>query len=127
MKHPGSLLAISMIMLSFACRNHKQATDPKAEQVKKSYFPVIDFMKSEISYVDSTPLAILKYEIGDRQLDSAYIKPAAFDQLSQEFLAAELDSPYFEQHFSESSFFDETTKLVTFTYASKDSSRGLHR
>jgi hypothetical protein len=128
MKHPGfPLLIFSMIYLALSCQNNKPPAEGKSDSVKKNYFPVSDFMKSEISYVDSTPLAILRYDIGDKRRDSGFIKATVFDQLSQEFLSPELDSPFFEQHFSESSFIDDSTKTVSFTYASKDSSSGLQR
>jgi hypothetical protein len=130
MKHPSSLLAISMILLLvFSCRNNKQPVDTKTkdEEAKKNYFPVIDFMKSEISIVDSTPIALLKYDIRDNHSDSSYIKRPEFNQVAMEFLPSELDSPYFQQHFTESSFFDQTSKSITFTYSSKDSTSGLHR
>jgi hypothetical protein len=127
MKRSTYLLTILMLALAFSCKNAQPSAEAKTQEAKTNYFPVIDFMKGEISYVDSTPLAILRYDISDRQLDSAYIKPAAFNQLASEFLLPELDSPYFGQHFSESSFFDQSTKSITFTYATKDSTAGLQR
>jgi hypothetical protein len=122
-----SPLGFFLIFLPFACRNHPGASEQKTDQAGKNYFPVLDFLKGEIIYVDSTPLAILKYDIGSGKTDSAFIKTEAFNQLAQEFLPPELDSPYFEQHYTESSFIDQSTKSVTFTYASKDSLAGLTR
>jgi hypothetical protein len=130
MKYPGSPLAISMIMvIVFSCSNNKQPVNTKAkdEETRKNYFPVLDYMKSEIGYVDSTPIALLKYDIRDTHTDSNFIKRPEFHELAKEFIPAELDSPYFQQHFTESSFFDQTSKSITFTYSSTDSTSGLHR
>lgn len=119
---------VCAVILLSACKNEpKKTVDEKVTeekpaekpQEKKDYFPVADFIKKEISYVDSLPLPIIKYHIENNQSDSVFIKPKEFNAIAQEFLPAILTTPAFEENFTETSFMDETTQSVTFTYLSK--------
>jgi hypothetical protein len=112
----------SIALLIVACKNEpkknsiENAPEEKVPE-KKKYFPVTDFIKKEIRYVDSLPLAIIKYNIESNKSDSVFIKPKEFNSIAQEFLPAQLFSPSFEEDFTETSFMDETTQSVTFTYS----------
>jgi hypothetical protein len=107
------------IVLS-ACNNHpKNNNEEEKITVKKNFFRVNDFIKSEIGYVDSLPLAIIKYNIDNNKTDSVFIKPPAFNIIAQAFISDALISPSFEENFTENSFMDEATQSVTFTYSAK--------
>ncbi len=129
MKHYGTGL-IAMAFLLFACRDNKQQTTETTKtekQEKTRFFPVADYLRSEIRYVDSLPLGIVKYSIVNGHTDSVYIKSAEFDQLAKEFLPASLEEPAFGKAFNETSFLDQTTQSATFTYSRKDKAPGLQR
>ena len=102
------------------------ADSAKAEE-KKDYFPVTDYIKSEISYVDSLPLRIVKYSIRNGKKDSVFLNPAEFDQLAQQFLDPSMEKAVFEKNFTETSFMDQTSQSVTFTYSRKDNQPGIRR
>ena len=93
----------------------------------KNYFPVASFIRDEITYVDSTPLAIMKQNIINGQKDSSYIKNDEFHKLAKEFIPAVLTSPDFEKDYTETSFMDQTTQSITFTYASKNKEQEVTR
>ena len=122
-----SLFIIIINFLVSGCQNNTQTVKTDKAADKKTFFPVGDYIKSEISYVDSLPVAIMKYTRQGNQTDSAYIKPEEFHRLAQEFLPAELTTPVFEKEFSEVSFFDETTRSLTFTYSTKNNTLELQR
>lgn len=124
------VIVFSVALLISACKNQpKKIIDEKVTEEKpaekKPYFPVTDFIKKEISYVDSLPLPIIKYNIENNKSDSVFIKPKDFNVIAQEFLPAELFAPSFEENFTETSFMDEATESVTFTYASKKNNETL--
>lgn len=125
-----------LIFLSLSISCHDQikqktivahSTDTTKTEEKKEYFPVMDYLKSEISYVDSLPLKIVKYNIRKGKKDSIFLKPVEFDQLAQQFLDPAMEKTNFEKKFSESSFMDQTSQSVTFTYSTKDNEPGLRR
>jgi hypothetical protein len=126
----GALVWAALIL--FACRNGSNpasavTSHSKDTAVKKNFFPVRDFLKSEIAYVDSFPSKMVEYRIRDGKTDSFIIKIREFDRLAATFILDDLDSNRFEQRFDETSFMDQTTSLLTFTYSTKDSSFGLRR
>jgi hypothetical protein len=97
--------------------------EPEQQQVKKdekdttkAYLPVTDYIRGEIKTIDSLPVGILKRVTKGNKADSAFIQPAEFRLLAAEFLSNELEKGQFEQSFTESSFFDQSTELLTFTY-----------
>src|SRR5215831_15243521 len=97
-----TLLTISSLFLISSCKNDEQKKDnPPQQEEKRDFFPVADYIKSEIDYVDSLPAAITKYVIRNGIKDSMLIKINDFDQLAKNFLPAELDSPGFEKNFTE--------------------------
>lgn len=129
------ILFASCIALFFlpACHQQKSTSQPASGQVltdsvKRNFFPVADYLQSEISYVDSTPLAIRKYNTENNRTDSSLIQTAEFHQLAGAFLLPELmKGGSFENDFSENSFLDETTGYLTFTYSTRDKALPLQR
>jgi len=111
-----------VIVLFGACKNHSTGTanNQTDSSEKKNYFPVASFIRDEISYVDSMPLGILKQTIINGQKDSGYIKSEEFHKLAQDFISPIFSSGDFEKDYTETSFMDQTTESVTFTYASKN-------
>jgi hypothetical protein len=126
MKYYG-LWVIIIILLSAACKDNKQQTDTGKKQEKTNFFPVADYIRSEISNVDSLPLRIVKYDIRDGHTDSTFIQAAEFNQLAKEFLPEALDAPAFGAAFTENAFLDQTTQSLTFTYSLKNNKPGLQR
>ena len=120
-----------MCLLVFSCRQAepKQETTEKKEEKEapKAYLPVTDYIRGEMRAIDSLPVGILKRITAGNRSDSAFIQPAEFRQLASAFLLPELEKGKFEQSFSESSFFDQSTELLTFTYQGTDPNVAVKR
>jgi len=99
----------------------------QADSLQKNYFPVADYLQSEINYVDSTPLAIVEYNIQGNRTDSAFIRADMFNRLAREFILPELAPENLQKNYSESAFQDETTGYLTFTYSPRDKGMSLRR
>ena len=122
------LVFVSISFLSIACKNDQQKTTEEEKKEEKNFFPVADYIKGEISYVDSLPLRMMKYVTINGKTDSNFLKLEDFNELAREFLPNELiDSAIFEKEFSENSFLDQTTQSLTFTYATKNDKLALQR
>lgn len=132
-------VALFAIITMAACRNRsaapgEQPTRPTVDSVaeagdstKQGYLPIADLVKGDIRQVDSFAGGILQRHIIGKKKDSAYIQPARFHSLAQNFLPAELDSTSFQQAFSENSFMDESTALLNFIYTSRKPSIPLRK
>lgn len=126
-----SFFAGYLLLLS-ACGNQQQPaatpdTTPKTDTSAEKFFPVADYLQSEIRYVDSTPLAILKKETVNNRTDSAFLTPNEFNRLAAIFLMPELDGENLQKNYAENSFGDKTTGYLSFTYSPKDKARALRR
>ena len=128
MKKTG-LLFLTLAWMLYACQDKPAPQEKPAGQKveKKTFFPVADYLKSEISYVDSLPGGILKYSTVGGKTDSVYIPSSEFDKLASEFLPPELTDSVFTREFSENSFIDQTTQAVTFTYEPVTPTQELRR
>lgn len=114
---------------SFAACGHSNPSDAAApkDSVSNPYFPVADYLESEILYVDSTPTALWKYVTHKGRTDSSFIGVPEFNSLAIQFLPPEIRDSGWERHFSETSFSDKATKSITFTYATRDKGHGVQR
>lgn len=129
MKSP--VIKVLILALAFnACQEaeKQRSTEEKQETNEtKAYIPVTDYIKTEIRALDSTPTGILKRINYKNGTDSVFINPDEFKQLAQAFLPPELDKGRFERSFTESSFIDQTTESLTFTYESVDNTSAIRR
>lgn len=129
------MLLLPALLPATAChqRNPSGGSDPassdstikQGDSAQVAFLPVAEYLRSEISHVDSTPLAIVKYIIQGNRTDSSFITPAQFDQSAREFLVPELEAASLEKNYAESSFQDETTGYLTFSYSPRDRDKGL--
>lgn len=117
----------SSLFLAIACTSPPPPPVQKEDSATTSFLPVTDYLRAEISYVDSTPLAIRKYTTRDNRADSAFIQPGEFNRLSEEFLAPELETALFSKNFTENSFMDKTTGYLSFTYSTRNKALSLQR
>jgi hypothetical protein len=104
------------------------STDPLTkDSTANVFFPVGDYLETEILRVDSTPVAIVKYTVEKGRKDSVFISPAEFNALARQFLSPEFGNGSFQKDFQESSFMDKATRSVTFTYSTQNRSLPLQR
>ena len=119
------LIAFSLIPgLAFgSCNNHQKHTartsqdSIPANDTTNTFFPVAEYLETEILHVDSVPLALKKYTTINNRTDSAFIQIPEFNTLAKRFLPLELHDGRFEKDFTESSFMDKSTQSITFTYS----------
>src|SRR5438270_9978374 len=101
----------ALIVMVVACKhkpNNTVATVPDSQDSVSSgsFLPVAEFIKNDITRVDSFSGGILKKANTNGKKDSAYIQLPRFHQLANQFLLPELDSVSFREHFAESSLMD---------------------
>jgi hypothetical protein len=117
-----------------ACANHHpQPATPVQDTLTGSdtsstlFFPVVDYLRSEIRHIDSLPVALKRYTTRQGKKDSAFISVAEFNALAEEFLTPDLGDSYFKKHYTEASFVDNTTGTITFTYSTADKNLPIQR
>jgi hypothetical protein len=123
------MICLGVFVFLVCCKNKNGAKNETHEITTDTteYFPVIDYIKSEIRYVDSLPVGIKKYTTINRKTDLTYIKPEEFHRLAGEFLPEELNKEAFQKQFTETSFLDRATQTSTFMYNTKNATLELQR
>jgi hypothetical protein len=128
MKNFSAFFLAGSLLMATACGSPSSSPAvQKEDSVSTSFLPVADYLRGEISNVDSTPLAIRKYITRDNRADSSFIQAEEFNQLAKEFLCPELAADIFSKNFSENSFMDKTTGYLTFTYSTRNKALPLQR
>jgi hypothetical protein len=130
-----ALVCLAGAWLCFnACAHHGQQPAPgqqdslsNKDSARNSFFPVADYLETEIMRVDSFPIATMKYTIRNGRTDSGYIQLTEFNGLALQFLLPEFKNGSFEKNYTETSFADRATQSVTFTYSTTDQSLPLQR
>ncbi len=101
---------------------------PQADsaEVNAPFYPYHDYLRSQIAYVDSTPLGIEKtMEVNGKLTDSGFISKDAFRALAQAFLEIDPNNPALKPDYTETSFTDLTTNRITFSISTKNDSLPL--
>lgn len=131
------LLLLILTTSLFSCRNKaeepkQEATPASADTTSKtdsaeSYLPVKALLQAEVRNVESYAAGILRKATIKGRKDSAFIQLSQFQRVAEQFMLKELDSAFFRDHFEETSFMDETTKMLNFIYTAKDSVSPLQK
>jgi hypothetical protein len=128
-----AVLCLAGTLLSGACVNHQPKVSssdslPGTDSTPTNhFFPVADYIETEILNVDSTPVALVRYRTSNNQTDSAFISPPEFNSLALQFLPPEIRDGGLEKNFTESSFADKTTGSMTFSYTPIDKNNPIQR
>src|SRR5579864_1648059 len=99
MKYLAFLLMAGSV--AFAACGHSSQSGATAQQdstdISNPFFPVADYLESEILSVDSTPTALLKYVTHNGRMDSSFIGVPEFNALALQFLPVQLRDGHWDQ------------------------------
>src|ERR1700743_3802373 len=73
---------------------------------KNTFFPVAEFLETEILAVDSMPLALKQFTVHKDKTDSVFLTVPQFNALALQFIPPEMRDDGLEKNFTESSFVD---------------------
>jgi hypothetical protein len=127
MKYP---LLLFIILIFAACNNPQPETKIEpihTDTTSQNFFPIQDFLKSEIAAVNEASSGIKKYTSTGNKKDSNYIQLDEFSRLAQEFLPNALNDSIFKKEFKETSFIDKATEGGTFFYSTSNPAIALKR
>lgn len=105
----------------FSCTSKNGKNDLKevaADTV--SYYPIGDFIKEQIQYVDLRNFPIYKITQIDDKKDSSSISTEEFKTWANRFLVNDISKPEMKGKFKETVFNDMSTESVTLHYTPKD-------
>lgn len=97
------------------------------DSAKDVFFPVAEYLETEILRIDSFPEALRKFTTRKGRTDTAYIQLPEFNALAGQFLVPAFNDGSFQKQYTESSFMDRSSQTVTLTYSPTDKDLPLQR
>jgi hypothetical protein len=111
------IFAASILLFCIACK-HKN----KGNKEDSAFFPVISFLKSQVSQIDTSSYDFLKVETIDSLADSSHIRREELKGLAKDFLETpDISEKIFKNKYKEDRLYDESLNKVILTYTPIDS------
>ena len=119
-------LAVLVGLLSFSCHsgnNHAPKKEPVADTA--NYYPIPDFFKKQVEYVDLRDFPIYRVRITDGKKDSAVLSKDAFIAITNDLSQRVFPKPGSKALYKETVFQDLSTDSYTLNYTATDPSLEL--
>lgn len=113
---------------SSSCKQQNNTIATADSSSKEPLYPYPQYIREQIAYVDSMPLAIEKITIENgKQVDSTVIDQPAFKQLAQNFTDPDPNTSELRPKYTEESFNDLTINSLTFSITAKNTDLPLQQ
>jgi hypothetical protein len=103
--------------LFWTCKGKVAKENEVASNDTTKFFQVADYIKSQVNEVSNTPYFIYKLTIEGDKKDSTPITNAETSDLAKQFTTPDLNDRSIKKYYTESVFFDETTKNFSINYS----------
>ncbi len=125
MKTMRTLFILLLIaIVSCNTKNNKPASY-KLQADTTKYYPIEQFIREQIQYVDLRNFTIYQVTQKDNKTDSVILSKDAFIDWANKVLAMGLYAETMAGHYKESVFNDQTTGSITLHYAKVEASSGI--
>lgn len=116
----SAIILLSVIAVS-SCKNN-----PAKE--KANFMDVAGYLKGQLAYLDTVPLALLKTTLKDTvYTDSVFIQKEQLRSSVASYFQPQLEKENFENSFDETSFLDASINTITLTYQAIDKNLPIQR
>lgn len=108
------LLPVLCLIYMTGCKpseNKETAVAPTTD-----FYPITQYIISELNQLDSIPLAIIKYSTRASTTDTSIISKPEFRKIANSLISADVSLPDRSDQFEETSFLDATLGTLSLTY-----------
>lgn len=119
-----NIIISACISLLFIGCKHKN----KGNKEDSAFFPVLSFLKSQVTQIDTSTYNLLRIVTVDSLVDSSYIKKEEFRGLAKDFLETpDISEKIFKEKYKEDRLYDESLNKVILTYTPVDTNMQVLR
>lgn len=127
MKFYALLLIIwmSIIVCGTGCKSRTAPAGGSQQDTSvadKEYYPITAYIQSQLRWLDSVPLAVIKYTTINRQTDTSIIEKENFNTIAGKLFSPDISDSPLKDQYNEVSFIDESLGTVSLTYAATNDS-----
>jgi hypothetical protein len=125
------LCLLCIIGISESCKN-KTGTHTEDEEgidtaSNKAHYPVAGYIHSQILYLDSVPLAIMKYTTINNKVDTSITEKKDFAIVAEALSTPDISAPELKDQYEETSFIDATLGTISLTYSVKNDTAAIRK
>lgn len=95
------------------------------ESEQDSYFPLANYIESELKSIDSLPVAIIHYKSEGNELDTLILEKQEFRKTVHGLILNSIDSSRFSNQYNETVMEDVGNGLITLSYVTKGNEQAL--
>lgn len=117
------LFGVLTLSVFGSCKNTPDTPLPEVT----NYFPVADYIRSQLHTIDSLQLPVTIYRSSPEGADTALLSTKECTELAAPFQQPDLRDPIIAAQFKEESFADQSIPSITFNYTSNSDSMPLKR
>ena len=100
-----------------SCKGNTAKESEPASNDTTKYFQVAEYIQSQVKEINGTPFFIYKLTIEGDKKDSTTISNEETSELAKQFTKPDLNDRSIKKYYTESVFFDETTKTFSINYS----------
>ena len=126
MKKQLFIFALLSTFLLYNCRNNTTSSGQK-DNADGEFYPIGSFIRSQLMYIDSMPLAVIKYTTLDNITDTTLMEKNDFKATAADFMTPDIGSPGLKPQYNETSFVDATLGTITLTYTAMHMDTGIKK
>jgi hypothetical protein len=115
----ASLLGCTLV---YSCKSKKEGEEPT------NYFPVLSFLKSQVTNVDTSLYQIIKIQKENGHSDTVFLKREEFKTYAKDFISIpDISSDDLKDDYTETKLYDDAINRVVLSYTPKEGEDGIQR
>ena len=119
---------LCIIAISESCKNSSgEKSNPQSDTTTKVYYPIASYIHSQVLYLDSVPLAIMKYTNSNNKADTSITEKKDFATIAEAIVNPDISSPGLKNQYEEVSFIDATLGTISLTYSAKNDTASIRK
>lgn len=120
-----SISTILVLVFIFSC-NSAEEEKPFVQQDQK-FYPIEAFLKSELTTLDSSPVALFYIVNRDGRTDTSIIDKKLLHEQARELTEPDISKDPLKAKYKETVFMDETINSVTLSYVTEDPAESIRK
>lgn len=125
------LCFLCIIGMLESCKNktgtHAAGEGGTEATANKAYYPIAGYIHSQVLYLDSVPLAIMKYTTSNNKVDTSITEKKDFAIIAEALANPDISAPSIKDQYEETSFIDATLGTISLTYAVKNDTASIRK
>jgi hypothetical protein len=86
----------------------------------KEYYPVTGYIQSQLRWLDSVPLAVIKYTTVNHHTDTSILEKKDFNAIAEALFSPDISVLPLKEQYDEVSFIDASLGTISLTYAARN-------